>query len=263
LSVEQFSEDIRRYLEGRPVIARIDTRGYRFTKFVRRNIVGVAAAIALVGVLLGTTIFFAYREAEDKRRFEDATVGLERQLLRANLEVGSAERVRDAYNLANTILQTHPDQAESRRDAAQAALQMGNIAADRSMAAKYYGEAMGHFDVLAQSLGHRDPSVERALGSVAAKVGRIELDRGNLLAALSSFSRALQVAEALMAAEGTNASQETRLTLAGANADVGRVLLRNGARAEGVAKLRKALGIYRESGHADRASALEEELRQE
>jgi hypothetical protein len=117
--------------------------------------------------------------------------------------------------------------------------------------------------LLAQGVGHRDPGVERALGSIAAKIGGIELERGNLLAALSSFSRALQIAEALMAAEGANASQETRLTVAGANADVGRVLLRNGARAEGVAKLRKALGIYRELGPADRASALEEELRRE
>jgi hypothetical protein len=39
------------------------------------------------------------------------------------------------------------------------------------------------------------------------------------------------------------------------------VLLRNGARAEGVAKLRKALGIYRELGKDDRASALEAEVR--
>ena len=43
-SVEQFSEDVRRYLEGRPVIARIDTPGYRFAKFVRRNAAGVAAS---------------------------------------------------------------------------------------------------------------------------------------------------------------------------------------------------------------------------
>ena len=140
---------------------------------------------------------------------------------------------------------------------------MGNIAADRYVAAKYYGDAMAQFDPLAQSLGHRDLVVERALGSVAAKIGGIELERGNLLAALSSFSRALQVAEALLAAEGPNASRETRLTVAGANADVGRVLLRNGARAEGVAKLRKALGIYRELGEADRAGRLEEELGRE
>src|SRR5262249_55002055 len=43
-SAEQFSEDIRRYLLGRTVIARKDTLGYRSGKFVRRHKAGVAAA---------------------------------------------------------------------------------------------------------------------------------------------------------------------------------------------------------------------------
>ena len=41
------------------------------------------------------------------------------------------------------------------------------------------------------------------------------------------------------------------------------VLLRNGARAEGVAKLKKAVGIYRDLGQDARASALDDELRQQ
>ncbi len=47
-SVEQFSEDIRRHLDGLPVIARPDTFGYRTTKFVARHKAGVAAAALLV-----------------------------------------------------------------------------------------------------------------------------------------------------------------------------------------------------------------------
>jgi len=262
LSVEQFSEDIRRHLEGRPVIARIDTPGYRLTKFVQRNLAGVAATIALVGALVGSTIFFAYRESADKRRFEDTTVGLERQLLRADLEIGGAERVREAYNLASTILRAHPEQDEARLDAAQAAAKMGELAADQN-AAKYYSEALAQFDWLSQHFGHGDAQVEKGLGSVAAKLGAIELDRGNLLPALSDFSRALQIAEGIAAAERSNLSEETRLALADANAKVGEVLLRNGAREEGVAKLKKAMGIYRELGKEERAKELEVELQRQ
>ena len=36
-SAEQFSEDLRRYLEGYPIVARQDTWSYRTSKFVRRN----------------------------------------------------------------------------------------------------------------------------------------------------------------------------------------------------------------------------------
>ena len=263
LSVEQFSEDVRRYLDGRPVTARIDTPGYRLKKFVGRNAAGVAAAITLVGVLMGSTIFFAHRESEGQRRLDESSVTLERKLLRADLEIGSAERVRDAYLLANTIWRAHPEQTESRRDFAEAAFRMGAGAADPNAAAKYYGEALAQLDALAQQAGHRDAATERALEDVESKIGGIERERGNLLPALSHFSRALTIAEGIAAIEGASITEETRLTLANTNAEVGEVLLRNGARAEGVAKLRKALGIYRESGRDDRASALEEEVRRQ
>ncbi len=46
-SIEQFSEDIRRYLSGLPVIARSDTFAYRTSKFVKRHKYGVAAFAAI------------------------------------------------------------------------------------------------------------------------------------------------------------------------------------------------------------------------
>ena len=53
-SVEQFAEDVRRHLDGLPVIARKDTIGYRTAKFVRRNRALVAAgAVTLVALLAG------------------------------------------------------------------------------------------------------------------------------------------------------------------------------------------------------------------
>ncbi len=52
-SVERLSEDIRRFLEGRPVLARKATVSYRVGKFARRHRLGVAAgATALLAVLL-------------------------------------------------------------------------------------------------------------------------------------------------------------------------------------------------------------------
>ena len=47
-SVEQFSEDIRRHLEGFPVSARKHTVGYRAHTFVRRHRIGVAAAAIIL-----------------------------------------------------------------------------------------------------------------------------------------------------------------------------------------------------------------------
>jgi len=257
LSVEQFSEDIRRYLDRRPVIARVDTPGYRFRKFIRRNAVAVGAAAALVLTLLASTVFFASRERAEKLHFENQTVALERQLIHADLEIGSADRVREAYNFASAILLARRSEDESRRDVAEAALKMGDLAQERDAAQKYYSEALAQFDALTQK---GDRGIQKSLAAAAAKVGGVELERGNVLAALANFSRSLQIADGIAAAEGANASNEAREAVARANEHVGQALLRNGAIAEGVSKLKKAIGIYRALGEDERAASVEEEL---
>jgi eukaryotic-like serine/threonine-protein kinase len=50
-SVDRFSEDIRRHLEGQPVIARKDALYYRSTKFIKRN-KATFVAVALTAVIL-------------------------------------------------------------------------------------------------------------------------------------------------------------------------------------------------------------------
>ena len=56
-SVEQFTDDIGRYLNGLPVTARRATYGYQFTKFIERNrIATVFACIALIAILSGSSI---------------------------------------------------------------------------------------------------------------------------------------------------------------------------------------------------------------
>jgi eukaryotic-like serine/threonine-protein kinase len=77
-SVDQFSEDVRRYLEGLPVLARKSTLGYRCRKYVIRHKVGVGAA-ALVLLSLLTGLVLTVREARiaranaarAERRFND------------------------------------------------------------------------------------------------------------------------------------------------------------------------------------------------
>jgi serine/threonine-protein kinase len=81
-SVGQFSEDVRRHLEGLPVFARKDTVAYRATKFVRRNKIGVAAAAVVFLTLIGG-IVATIREAKI------ATVERDR----ARRQAAKAERV--------------------------------------------------------------------------------------------------------------------------------------------------------------------------
>src|SRR5262249_25240739 len=68
-SVEQFAEDISRYLQGRPVIARPDTLAYRTGKFVRRNRLAIAAAVLVVASLTGGIVAFRLEAQPAERRF--------------------------------------------------------------------------------------------------------------------------------------------------------------------------------------------------
>jgi serine/threonine protein kinase len=70
-SVEQFSEDIRRYLENLTVSASRDSLRYRFEKFLARHRTGVAAASVVVVTLL-TGLVLTWREARiAQQRFDD------------------------------------------------------------------------------------------------------------------------------------------------------------------------------------------------
>jgi len=48
-----FAEDLRRWLDARPISARADSASYRFVRFVRRHRVGVAATVLVALSLLG------------------------------------------------------------------------------------------------------------------------------------------------------------------------------------------------------------------
>ncbi len=88
-SVEQFSDDIGRYLQGLPIGARRDTVSYRIGKFVRRHKVGVAAAVLLVLSItagaIGTSVGLVRTAA--------ALARAEAQTEKATVERRKAERV--------------------------------------------------------------------------------------------------------------------------------------------------------------------------
>ena len=69
-SVEQLSEDLRRYLEGRPVRARKDTFAYRATKFVRRNRLGVAAAVLAAAAIVAAIVAVNRQARRAEYRFQ-------------------------------------------------------------------------------------------------------------------------------------------------------------------------------------------------
>ena len=110
-SVAQFSEDIRRHLEGLPVRARKDTWPYRSAKFVRRHRVGVAAAslvaVSLIGGIVATLIQ-ARTTHREKVKAEAISAFLQRMLTASdpNRHAGAPPTVKDILDDASKRLTT-------------------------------------------------------------------------------------------------------------------------------------------------------------
>src|SRR5439155_13911750 len=74
-SVDELNDDLGRYLDGRPILARPAAWGYRAAKFLRRNWIPASAAAAVILALMGGALAFAWQARIAERRF-----GLARRL---------------------------------------------------------------------------------------------------------------------------------------------------------------------------------------
>ena len=186
-SAGDLAEDVRRFLEGRPVLARPDTFRYRLSKFVGRR-PGLAATAALVALSLGlglaATLREARRAAEQSRRavqrFEDVRALGRTVLFDVEAAVrdlpGSGEARRLIAGRAQAYLdglaREAGEDAALRRELAEgylrlAELQAGPALGDAAAAARSRGRAVSLLEEgLRQSPG--DPTLRAALARARA-----------------------------------------------------------------------------------------------
>src|SRR5262249_4508264 len=69
-SAAEFSEDLRRHLEGLPVLAQGDRLTYRAGKFIGRHKVGVGAALLVAASLVGGIVATTIQAKRAERRFQ-------------------------------------------------------------------------------------------------------------------------------------------------------------------------------------------------
>jgi serine/threonine protein kinase len=127
LSVEQFSEDIRRYLEGRAVRARGDNTWYRFGKFMQRNaaVVAMAVAIGLMLASVGISATLLARRVEAQLKdLETREAKLKAEYVQALLALGEYDQQAANARTASDF-QTVLDYANGDRETAIAARGVG------------------------------------------------------------------------------------------------------------------------------------------
>jgi eukaryotic-like serine/threonine-protein kinase len=87
-TVNAFGDDIERCLDGRPVLARPDSRGYRLRKFIARNRLATAASAATLIVIVAGSVISAWQAYEARVQRNVAV----REKVRADVEAETARR---------------------------------------------------------------------------------------------------------------------------------------------------------------------------
>jgi tetratricopeptide (TPR) repeat protein/tRNA A-37 threonylcarbamoyl transferase component Bud32 len=234
-SVEQFSEDIRRHLAGRPVIARADTLSYRAGKFWQRNKLGIAAAALLLFTLVG------------------GIVATSRQALRARVQEQHARaeqaraerRFNDVRNLAHSVLFDYHDAIKALPGATKV----------RELLVR---DALNYLDSLA-SEAQGDRALQLELAAAYERVGDVRQTLGDMAGTLESQMKALRIREALVAADPSDL--QARRGLASSHRKIGDRLGATGNVGSGLEHLKKALSIFLELTREEPADAdLQNEL---
>jgi len=161
-SVEQFSDDIRRYLGDRPITARKDTFNYRTVKFIKRNKVAVTTA-TLVVLAIVTGLIVALWQAENARQQRDL----------AHHERLKAERI-------NTFLQRMLSFSNQSVTSVWPVAQKRDVTVNEMLdrvTPQVEAELTDQPDVRAQVL--------RTIGSAYASQGRYDMAEKNLRTALN------------------------------------------------------------------------------
>ena len=225
-----FAEDIARYLEGEPVLARPPSAGYRLRKYVRRNkgLVASLASIALllVGGIIGTS-WFAYKanraKAESDRNANAAELARKESVRREQEAIDAVRRFGDSV-AKNADLKNRPELESLRRT-----LLKEPLAYIKSLA-----------EQLQQGADNRPESMSR-LAQVAFDLAVLTNEIGNKQDALTASQRALEIQERLVRDNPT--VTEYQNDLARSHNNIGALLSGTGEPNEALSAHQRALEI--------------------
>ena len=173
--VDAFRQDIERYLDGRPVLARPESAWYRFGKFVTRNKLAVGAASAvIVALLLGMTASLwqarvAVREANKARTVQAFLTELFERNTRFQAEAAKARNktVREVLvEASERVPSTFKDSPELRVELSITVAKLLNDVEEFERAANLFRDAISI--AKANGMEASDQHVEALMGLTGA-----------------------------------------------------------------------------------------------
>ncbi len=262
-SVEQFSDDIGRYLEGRPVIARPATVAYRAAKFIRRNRAGVIAAALVVITLLAGVVVSTRQARVAERRFNDVRMLANAYLFEfhdaiENLPGSTPARqlvVKRGLEYLDRLAREAEGDASLQQELAAAYLKVGDVQGRPGFA--NLGERAGALESYRRSLAIRESlltaepnnaQARRDQATTRDRIGDTLRISGDTAAALEHYQQALKLRESLAA---SSQDRQTLVDLAISYERIGDQLALLGKRVEALEHQRRALPVLESAVAAD------------
>ncbi|HEX8148054.1 MAG TPA: protein kinase [Pyrinomonadaceae bacterium] len=275
-SVAQLADDIRRHLEGRPVLAHADTISYRAAKFVRRHKAGAAAAAVVLLTLVSGVVATAWQakratEQRDRaqRRFEDVRKLSTSLLFELSPKIeplqGATEArtllVRRALEYLDSLAVEAADDLQLQGDLASAYEKVGDLQGNPTNPGLIeLDEALKSYEKARQirlALLERVPGDTGQLLKLAENYrvsGNIHEQANDLERCARDLQAASVLYEKLLA--GDPRSGQLRLAVARSYHDLGKLSENYGRWAEGISYFEKAVALLEELG-AERPNNVE------
>ena len=213
-SVEQLGADLRRYLEGKPVLARKDSWNYRAGKFIRRHIVIVAATVIVILTLLFGMVITLREKRIAEGRFNDLRKLANSLIFEiddsiADVPGSTAARtllVNRALEYLDNLARQAKGDAALQMELATAYERVGDVLGypfsanlgEPARALQSYEKATRILETLSAS-SPKDVKVQRALANHYFRVANVLEAKGDLPGALTTVRKGLPIAEAIIA----------------------------------------------------------------
>ncbi|HEY0369040.1 MAG TPA: serine/threonine-protein kinase, partial [Chthoniobacterales bacterium] len=228
-SANNLGDDLRRYVESKPVRARPDTAAYRTQKFFARNKAATGiAALAFIALILGVTAVISEARRADRRfedvrhlagsflfEFDDGIVDLPGSTPVRRLLVGRALQYLDSL-----AQEAHRDRA-LQLELAQAYLKVGDVQGkpytpnlgDSAGAIASYTKALEIAAPLAQKEHGANTGARQILAQACDKLGGVQARTEAIPEAANNYAQAGRIAEALLVDDAAHADEWRRIVV--------------------------------------------------
>lgn len=217
-SVEQFSEDIRRYLEGQPVAACGNALSYRTARFATRYRVGLAVVGLIIAILVAGIFETSRARAAAEGRFRDVRSLANWVLFDFEDSIAQVPGTLEARQKMVRRSVEYLDRLSAEEESEPELLSELQVAYDRVGSLTFGVDSALASHRKAVAIGERlvrsvpdNMRYQRQLAASLSWVSAVLRERGNLSEAISGFQRAAKVLGSVAAREPGDPEVQAKL----------------------------------------------------